>query len=88
MVKSWLTVERCVMEESNWKPVGDLASRILRAAAEQRQKLTHLKAAVARDHGDALEPASAAIRVQLELPLVEAPARQHLEPRAGRASRV
>lgn len=86
MVKSCLTVERSVMNESNWKPVGDLASSILRAASERREKLTELKAAVARDHADALQTASGAIWVQLELPLAAAPARPHREMRGFRVS--
>jgi hypothetical protein len=90
MVKSWLTVtvERSVTEESNWKPVGDLAGSILRAAAESRGKLVELKAAVARDHADALPPASGAIWVQLDLPLVQVPSHRRSEPRAGRISRL
>jgi hypothetical protein len=87
MVKSCLTVERSVMDESNWKPVGDLASSILKAATERREKLMELKAAVARDHADALQTASGAISVQLELPLVAAPPRPHREMRGFRVSR-
>lgn len=88
MVKSWLTVERSVMDESNWKPVGDLASSILAAATERRQKLTDWKAAVARNHADALQPATGGIWVQLELPLAATPPRHFRELRAGRASRL
>ena len=90
MVKSRLTVrvERSVMEESNWKPIGDLASNILRVAAERRGKLSELKAAVARDHASALQPASGGIWVQLDLPFPKAPSRPHREVRAARASRL
>jgi hypothetical protein len=75
------------MEESNWKPVGDLASSILRVAAEKREKLNCLKAAVARDHASALQPASGGIWVQLDLPLVMAPSRPYRDLRAGQISR-
>ena len=90
MVKSQLTVsvERSVTEESNWTQLGDLASGILRMAAEKREKLGVLKAAVARDHADALQPASGGIWVQLDLPLPIAPPRPHREPRAARALRL
>jgi hypothetical protein len=91
MVKSRLTVsvERSVTEESNWTQLGDLASGILRMAAERREKLGELKAAVARDHADALQPASGGIWVQLDLPLpIVAPSRPHREQRAIRASRL
>ena len=88
MVKSWLTVERCVMEESNWKPVGDLASGILRSAMERREKLTEWKAAVARDHADALQPPTGAISVQLELPLTAPASRTHRDFRIGRLPRL
>jgi hypothetical protein len=87
MVKSWLTVERSVMEASNWKPVGDLAGGVLRAAAERREKLVELKAAVARDHGSALTPTDG-IWVQLDLPLLAPPSRRHRDIRAGRSSRL
>jgi hypothetical protein len=88
MVKSSLTgVERSVMKESNWTPLGDLASSILRAAAEQREKVNTLKAAVARDHASALQSASGGIWVQLDLPLVMAPRRQHRDMRMGQVSR-
>jgi hypothetical protein len=75
------------MEESNWTPVGDLASSILRVAAEKREKLNCLKAAVARDHASALQPASGGIWVQLDLPLVMAPSRPYRDLRAGQISR-
>jgi hypothetical protein len=90
MVKSRLTVsvERSVTEESNWTQLGDLASGILRMAAERREKLGNLKAAVARDHADALQPGSGGIWVQLDLPLPVAPPRRHREVRAARASRL
>ena len=91
MVKSRLTVsvERSVMEESNWTQLGDLASGILRMAAEKREKLGNLKAAVARDHGDALQPASGGIWVQLDVPLpAVAPSHPHRDYRTARASRA
>ena len=89
MVKSCLIVrvERRVTEESNWQPVGDLASTILRAAAERREKVEQFKAAVARDPGSALQPQANGISVQLSLPLPEV-ARGNRELRAGRASRL
>jgi hypothetical protein len=87
MVKVRLTVERSVMDESNWKPVGDLAASILRTATERREKLVEFKAAVARDHADALPPASGAIWVQLELPFAPAPVRVRPDIRIGRISR-
>jgi hypothetical protein len=89
MVKSCLTVavERSVMEQSNWKPVGDLASSILQSAMESREKLVQLKAAIARHQAKALQPASDGIWVQLELPLPPAPSRPGSEIRAGRISR-
>ena len=89
MVKSRLTVrvERSVMEESNWKPIGDLASNILRVAAERRGKLSELKAAVARDHASALQPASGGIWVQLDLPLVITPPRAYRDVRAEQMPR-
>lgn len=90
MVKSRLTVsvERSVMKESNWTQLGDLASGILRMAAEKRQQVGELKAAVARDHADALQPASGGIWVQLALPFPVMPPRPHREHRAARASRL
>ena len=90
MVKSRLTVsvERSVTEESDWTQLGDLASGILRMAAERREKLGNLKAAVARDHADALQPASGGIWVQLDLPFPKAPSRPHRDVRAARASRL
>jgi hypothetical protein len=89
MVKSCLTVrvERRVTEESNWQPVGDLASTILRAAAERREKVEQFKAAAARYPGSAFQPQSDGISVQLSLPLPEI-ARVDREPRAPRASRL
>jgi hypothetical protein len=76
MVKSRLTVsvERSVTEESNWTQLGDLASGILRMAAERREKLQGLKAAVAREHAGALQPSGGGIWVQLDLPLPALPA--------------
>jgi hypothetical protein len=91
MVKSRLTVsvERSVTEESNWTQIGDLASGILRMAAERRDKLGSLKAAVARDHADALQPSGGGIWVQLNLPLPSAaPPRPPRDHRAARASRL
>jgi hypothetical protein len=75
MVKSRLTVsvERSVTEESNWTQLGDLASGILRMAAERREKLQDLKAAVARDHASALQSSSGGIWLQLDLPLPAMP---------------
>ena len=88
MVKSWLTVERSVMTESTWQPVGNLASSILQTAMERRDKVANLKAAVARDHAEALQPASAAIWVQLELPLSMTSPRPHRDLRVGRMPRL
>jgi hypothetical protein len=75
------------MEESNWKPIGDLASNILRVAAERRGKLSELKAAVARDHASALQPASGGIWVQLDLPLVQASPRAYRDMRSEQMPR-
>ena len=95
MVKVLLavTVERSVMEESNWKPVGDLAGSILRSAAERREKLAELKAAVARHHADGLQPASEGIWVQLDLTFPATPStppqsEPHRETRGGRMPRL
>lgn len=90
MVKSRLTVsvERSVTEESNWTQLGDLASGILRMAAERREKREELKAAVARDHASALQPSDGGIWVQLDLPLPMTPPRPPREHRAARASRL
>lgn len=90
MVKSQLTVsvERSVTEESNWTQLGDLASGILRMAAERREKLGTLKAAVARDHADALQTSGGGIWVQLDLPFPAMPPRPPREHRAARASRL
>lgn len=75
MVSKYLTMlERSVMEESHWKPVGDLASTILQAATERREKLLAWKADVARNQGAALASSSKGIWVQLELPFPQAPA--------------
>jgi hypothetical protein len=81
MVKSQLTVsvERSVTEESNWTQLGDLASGILRMAAERREKRNALKAAVARDHADALQTVTGGICVQLDLPLPMTPPRPSRE---------
>ena len=88
MVKSQLTaLERSVMDESNWRSVGDLASTILKAATANREKLVGWKAAVARDHGAALRPDSGGIWVQLELPFSAAPAPVYRDPRGNRMSR-
>ena len=88
MVKSSLTVsERSVMEESNWRSVGDLASTILRAATENREKLAAWKVAVARDHAAALQPSSGGIWVQLELPFPASPAPVYRDPRSSRMAR-
>jgi hypothetical protein len=90
MVKSRLTVsvERSVTEESNWTQLGDLASGILRMAAERREKREDLKAAVARDHASALQPLDGGIWVQLDLPLPPASPRPPREHRAARVSRL
>ncbi len=89
MVKNWLTVrvERSVMDESKWKPVGDLASSILRTAAERREKVQQFKAAAARDPASAFQAEADGISVQLSLPLPEV-ARNRRDLRASRVSRL
>jgi hypothetical protein len=80
-------VERRVTEESNWQPVGDLATTVLRAAAERRAKVEQFKAAAARDPVSAFQPQSEGISVQLSLPLPEVPWTQP-NLHTGRMSRL